>query len=263
METLGECGVVFPRQRRRQDLTVHAESDVAAGDLLQLGRQRIVQQKPRAHGPEHRRHRLIEPDGDGDDLQDALRLRQQAETLEAGERIADGGLVRGDFAGTRRSAGGIQHFTPLVRQQEQARTELPLIADRHVRNRRRIVGINRRLELRQIGDETRHQHEQLRAIGAELIDLGARRDDFPFERPLGLFGHAHAHEVDRHADAEDRQQGARQEHPAPQRREHFHRTAKSCSALPPSGTVTVFGSLDVPSFQAITLYVPGGTFSIR
>jgi len=43
-----------------------------------------------------------------------------------------------------------------------------------------------RLQLRQIGDEARHQSKCLRALGAQLIHLRTGRDDLAFQRALGL-----------------------------------------------------------------------------
>ena len=96
----------------------------------------------------------------------------------------------------------------------------------------------------------RHQRERPRPLDAQLIDLGARRHDFPFQRPLGLARHLHVDQVERDADAEDRERGARQEDAAPKRRQRVHRSAKSSSAAPPSGTTTAFG------FRRVAL-VPG------
>ena len=45
--------VVLARQRRRQNLAVHAEGDVAAGDLLQLRRERVVEQEADAERAEN------------------------------------------------------------------------------------------------------------------------------------------------------------------------------------------------------------------
>ena len=46
------AGVVVARQRRREDLAVHAERDVAARDPLQLRRERVVEQEADAERAE-------------------------------------------------------------------------------------------------------------------------------------------------------------------------------------------------------------------
>jgi len=45
---VGQHRIVLARQRRGENLAVHPERDVAAGDLLQLRRECIVEQEPRA-----------------------------------------------------------------------------------------------------------------------------------------------------------------------------------------------------------------------
>ena len=61
-------------------------------------------------------------------------------------------------------------------------------------------------------------------------------------------------DVNSDGNRQDRQQGAREKDPAPQRREKRdrHRTVKSSSALRPSVTVAGLGSDAVPSFHATT-----------
>jgi hypothetical protein len=162
-----------------------------------------------------------------------------------------------------RAARGVQDVAPAIGDEDQACVQLGLVRTRRVLHGRRVVGFDGGLELRQIGDEACHQRERLRALGPELIDLRRRGDDLALDRALGLRGDALIHEVDREADARHREQRAREEDAALERRENLHRTVKSSSATPPSVTPAGFGSEAVPSFHAMTLYVPGGTFSIR
>src|SRR5262249_34932280 len=101
------------------------------------------------------------------------------------------------------------------------------------------------------------------ALRAQLIDERGGRDDFALDRPLRLFGDALVHEVDRDADARHGQQRAGDEDAAPQRGQNRHRTVKSSSARPPSGTSVGLAWVAVPSFHAMTEEPPGGTLSIR
>ena len=93
-----------------------------------------------------------------------------------------------------------------------------------------------------------------RALGAQLIDLRAGGDDLALQRPLGLARHPHVDQVDRDADARARRAAAldRKIRLRSEAR-GSHRSVKSSSAAPPSGTVTGLGSEALPSFQAITL----------
>ena len=258
----GQWAVHGARQRRGQDLSVHAEGQIAAGDVLELIRQRVIEQEPDAERAEHLRLRQADRDWDGDDLQDAVRLREQADAVLPAEGGAHRRLVGGDDRRPWRAAGAVEQHTGAVGHQHQARVQLRAVATGDVLHRRRVVGFDCRLQLRQIGDEPRHQREGLGAFGTQLVDLGAGRDDLAFERALGFGRHGPVDEVNRDADAEHRQQRAGEEDPAPQRRQEFHRTAKSSSATPPSGTAVGRASDDTPSFQAITPYVPGGTLSM-
>ena len=126
-----------------------------------------------------------------------------------------------------------------------------LVAAGDVLHGRRIVGVDRRLQLRRVGDEPRHQRERLRALGAQLIDLRAGRDDLALAACARLRAVTRdVDQVDRDADGQHREQRAREEDPAPQRGQQSHRSVKSSSATPPSGTVIGRGSDD-------SAFVPG------
>ena len=251
-QQLGHRGAIGARQRRRQHLAVHPEGDVAAGDLLQLRGERVVEEEADAQRAEDFRVRLAERDRHRDELEHAVGLRQQADALVAGERFAHRRLAGDDERAPMRRADRGEHRAGLVGDEQQVRVELPLIAVGGVLHRRRIVGVDGRLELRRVGDEARHHREGLRPRRPELIDEGAGRLDVALERGLGLARHAAVDEVDRDANGEDGEQRARQENPAPQRREEPHRSVKSSSATPPSGTVIGRVSDEMPSFHAIT-----------
>ncbi len=196
--------------------------------------------------------RPIERHRHGDDLEDPVRLRQQADRVAAGERVENRGLVRRDVGHARRSARVVEHPAGLVRDEHQARVQLRLVAAGDVLHRRRVVGGHRRLQLRLIGDEARHQRERPRALAAKLIDLRAGRHDLALERALRLARHLRVHDEDRRGDAEDREHRAREKYPAAQRREELHRIVKSSSEIPPSGTDAGLVSDGVPSFHATT-----------
>ena len=110
------------------------------------------------------------------------------------------------------------------------------------------------VQLRRVGDEPRHLRERLGARRPQLIDERGGRDDLALERLFGLPRDADVDQVDGDADRQHREQGARQKDAAAERGEEaHHRSVKSSSATPPSGTVTGFGSDETPSFQAMTL----------
>ena len=88
--------VHLARQRGRENLPIHAEGDIAPRDLLQLRRERVVEQEADAHRAEDLRLRQTDRNRDRDELQDAVRLRQQAEAFAAPERISHRGLVGDD-----------------------------------------------------------------------------------------------------------------------------------------------------------------------
>ena len=127
-----------------------------------------------------------------------------------------------------------------------------MIPDRDVLDGVRIVGFERGLQLRQIGDEPRHQQSSACAR-AELIDLRAGADDLALERGFRFFGDARADQVDRHPDAQHGEHRAGEKHAAAQRGQNLHRSVKSSSAVPPEDTIVLLGSEGVPSFQATTL----------
>ena len=104
-----ERGIVLARQRRRENLAVHAEGDVAAGDRLQLRGERVVEQEADAQRAENLgRGRSSEtgtvttcrmPFGCGS----RLRLSRPASASRTAGWWA--AIVRR----ARRAAGGVQH----------------------------------------------------------------------------------------------------------------------------------------------------------
>ena len=256
--------VVFARQRRRQHVAAHREGDVAAGDLLELAGQRVVQQEPDADGAEDLRLREPDHDRHGHHLQDAVRFGKQADGFVAEQRVADSGPVAGGPAGRRRVAGGREHAAGPVRHDQQVGgLQGLLVVPQVVFDSRRIVRQDRGLELRQIGDEPGHHRVRVDARFAKLVDEHHRRADLTLQRSLGLARDPLVDDVNRGADREHREQRAREEDPAAQGADERHLSAKSSSASPLSGTTTGCGPEETPSFHATRLYVPGGTLSMR
>ena len=185
----GERRVVVARQRRRQDLAVHAEGDVAAGDLLQLRRERIVEQEAGAQRAEDLAARPLEHTGTVTTCRmpfgcgSRLRLSRPASASRIAGWLAAIAAARGE------PPAAYSTWPRLVRDEQQAGVELRLVAAGDALHRRRIVGVDRRLELRQIGDQPRHQRERLGALGAQLIDLRAGAMISRSQRALGLLGH--------------------------------------------------------------------------
>jgi hypothetical protein len=251
-QVIGEHPVKVARQCRGENLAVHPERQVAAGNPLQFLEQGIVEQEADAEGAKYFGAMHVDGDWNGDHLQDAIGLGQQAEAVAAGKRVANGRLVRGNRRRPWRSAGGVEQLARAIGQHQEAGIQLFRVAFREFLDRHWIVGRYGSFERGKVRNQVRHQRERPRPIDAQLIDLRARRHDLPFQRPLGLARHLHVDQVERDADAEDRERGARQEDAAPKRRQRIHRSANSSSAAPPSGTTTALGSDALPSFQAIT-----------
>ena len=68
-----------------------------------------------------------------------------------------------------------------------------------------------------VRDEARHLRERLGPRRPQLIDERRRRHDLALERLLGFPRDADVDQVDRHADRQHREQGARQEDAAAKR----------------------------------------------
>ena len=181
-----ERRVHLSRQRGRQNLPVHPERDIAARDLLQLRRQRVVEQEPDAHRAEDLRLRQTDQNRDRHQLQHAVRLRQQAEAFLAPERIAHRRLAGDDECRLRGRADRGEHRAGSVRDEQKVRLQLILIAAGDVLNRRRIVRVDGGLHLGRVGDEPRHLHERLCPRRPQLIDERRRRHHLALERLFGF-----------------------------------------------------------------------------
>jgi hypothetical protein len=240
-------------QGRGQNRAAGAERDLRPGDVPQVRGERIVEQEADAERAEDVGLSQAERDWHRDQLQDAVRLGEEADGVAAAERAADAGPGREHDRGRRVDASHRQHFAGAVGDQQEGRLELASIVGGNVLNRRRIVGVDRRLQLGRIGDQPGHCHRHLGAGGPEVLDHLAGGGDLAAQAVLGLLGDPTAHEVERGGDREDRQQCAGQEDPVAQRGEQGHRKSKSSSAAPPAGTAAALGSSARPSCHATTL----------
>ena len=203
--------------------------------------------------------RLRQADGDrhGHDLHDAVPLRQQSHGFVPEQRVMHGPPVaslHADRGGIARrgehTSGGVgddQEVGGLQRLLVVAEVVLDVLYGR------RVIRRYRRLELRQVGNQPRHQRVRVDAGFAKLIDERDRGPQLALQRDLCLPRDPLVHDVDRGAYREDREQRARQENPSSQRADEPHRSAKSSSASPPSGTTTACGPDDTPSFHATRL----------
>ena len=236
-EELRERGPVLGRQRRRQDLPVHAEPDVAAGHLLQLARQRLVEQEPHAERAENVGTREADRDRHRDQLQHAGGLRQQAEAVAARDGVADGRLARDDERRRRRGAHAGEHLSRPVRHEQQRRIELLAVAVDDVLHRRRVIGVHGRLQPGILRDQPGPHRERLGAVGAQLLDDRAGRHDLPLQRVLELPGHADADDVDGGADGEHREQSRSSGRCGCAARRAGSSEGKFSSVAAPSGTV--------------------------
>ena len=166
-----------------------AERDVAAGHRLQLRRERVVEQEADAERAEDSGWVEADRDRHGDELQHAVGLRQQAQALVAGQRVADRRLTATTSPARGDAPNAASTPPDAVGHEQQVRIELEIaldVLDRPL-HRGRVVGVERgRLELRDVGDEPRQHGEGLGAGRPELIDEGAGRDDLALQRTLGL-----------------------------------------------------------------------------
>ena len=250
----GEHRVVVSRQRRRENLSVHAERDVAARVLFELGGQPVVEKKSRAQCAENLRLRQEQADRHGDNLQDAVRPRQQADRFFAGERILHGRLTCEQPSGRRRVAGRRHDAAFRIGNEEKVRrVEQRTVFLDVALHGGWIVGAHGGLQRRRVGDEARRNRVRLGARRPQLIDDGAADQNLALQGPLALVRHAAVHDEERDAAREHGQQRAREKNPSAQRGDHRHRSVKSSSSTLPSVTVTDRGSDVTPSFQAMRL----------
>ena len=252
-DEIGERGPVFGGQRRGQNPAVDPERDLASRDGLELRREGIIEQE--AHAQRAENVRIGQPDRDRHrhELQHAAGLREEAETVMAGDRIPNRGLARDGLRRGRRRADRRQQPARAVGDEQQVRLELIQILVGDVLHRGGIVGVHRGLEPWIARDELRAHREGFGAGLMELFDERAGRQNLALQRVFGLPRRASAHDVDRRPDRQHGQQRAGQEDPAAEGRERLHRRTKSSSVAPPSGTAAGLGSENSPSFQAITL----------
>ena len=171
---LAERRTILAPERCRENLPVHAERDLAAGDLFQLRGQRVIEQEADAERSEDVRLRADE-DRHGDELHHPVRLRQEAEALTAREGLADRRLVRHDERRACRDADGGEHACPSCWSRAAGSCcswfclAMSSIGDCTVGGSFVSHG---GLQLRGVRDEPRHHREGLRLRRAELLDDG-------------------------------------------------------------------------------------------
>jgi hypothetical protein len=163
-QVIGENRMKVARQRRGENLAVHPERQIAAGNPLHFPEQGIVEQEADAEGAEYLRAMHVDGDRDSDHLQDAIGLRQQAEAVAAGQRVANRRLVGGNRRHPWRPSAGVEHLARAIGQHHQAGVQLFLVAFREFLDRRRIVGRNGGLQRGEVRDEVRHQRERPRPL---------------------------------------------------------------------------------------------------
>ena len=148
---------VFRGQRRREDLAVHAERDLAAGDLLQLRRQRLVEQEADAERAEELGRvdaARLQHDRHGDQLQQPVGLRDEAESSRAPARHREPPAGwRRPLAACAAKPDRAEDLSRPARDEQQVRVELRRKVVDDVLDRRRIVGRHGGLELRRVGDD--------------------------------------------------------------------------------------------------------------
>ena len=175
---------------RRQHLAVHAERDVAAGDLLQLRRRA----HRRAGSPT-----LSVPRMSGCSSPMAIgTVTSCSMPSGCGSRLklsrpsvasrTTGWLATTERRARRRADRG-EHLPGLVGDEQQVRVQLVLIVAGDVLHRRRIVGVDGRLELR--GASAMSRAIIVKVCGArrpQLLDERAGRVDLALQRGFRLRG---------------------------------------------------------------------------
>lgn len=192
-------------------MPVHSKCDVAARHLLELRGQRIVEQEPHAQSAEH----LRSVDADGDwhrhQLEHPVWLRQQAETLASHRCRSDRRLIGHHVGGAGLRTDSGEDIAAGVGHEEEGSVEFVLIPVGDFLHGWRIVGVDRRLQFRGIGYQSRHERERLRAPHPQLVDESDRCGHLACQRVLCFAANAGADNPDRGADREDARERARQE----------------------------------------------------
>ena len=224
------------------------EGDLAAGQALELGRQRVVEGKAKAERAQDLRRDIIHRDRHRHHLQQAAPVDSESRRLGPGE----GGRDRRPSDRARRRTQGDQDATGPVGHHEDVGLHPAAVVAGEGLHRRRVAGGDRGLQLRQVGHEPRHLREGLAPGRVVLVHQRRGFDEAPPEPLLHLRGHPRAHEVEGHPDGDDREEGSGHEHAVLQGREQPHQftTKSSSTAPPPSGMRTVRVSRAAPSFQA-------------
>ena len=106
---------------------------------------------------------MADADGDGDrhQMQNAVRLGNQAQALLTVDGLVNRRLTGDDDRRSRRRPDGREHLSGLVRHQQQVRVQLILVVTGVVLDGGRIVGVDRGLERGRVRDETGHHRKRL------------------------------------------------------------------------------------------------------
>ena len=150
------------RQRRCPDPAVQPEGDVAARQLLEVGRHRAVEQEAYAQAADNGCRLPAHRDGHAQDLQQALRVRSEGRRGGAAER----GAHRGQ-RGRRLPTDGERprerkHPRIAVGDRDQAGPgEHLLVLGRQRLDRGRVAGGDGGFELGQVGNQPGEQRERL------------------------------------------------------------------------------------------------------
>ena len=241
-----ERRLALRRQGRGGHPAAEHDRHVALGERAQLRRARAIQHEAGRERAQDLDRLGADRDRDAHHLQHAVR-----DAAEARARLA--GCVGGIGCGARPAALR-QQASVAAGQRQRVGPRLHAVVLRERLHGRRVAGLDRRLELRQVRDQPRHERQRLAARGLLLQEQRRRVLEPAGQLRLRLARDPAGHEDQRERDREHGDGRAGQEDAVAERRQEAHARAhlrtKSASTAPPAGTSTVRSSRSCPSFQA-------------
>ena len=237
-------------ERRRAHRAGKRKGHIGAAERLQIDGAPRVEQVAHRQRAEQFRPLQIDRDRHGHHLQHAAGVRPERRAGAAARGRPDVERRHRQIGAVVGRAGRRQPPAVAAADQDEIRTHLFEVIARNRLDRRRVAGLERRLELRQVGDQAgraRHALEQRRAL---LIHQARRFGQIALQLRLGLRGEQRADEIHGRPDRRRGEQRAGQEDPAAQRAETGnHGTTRSSSVGAPAATVMARCTRASPSYQ--------------
>ena len=241
--------VVAPRQRRGEDPPLHRHGHVAAGQRAQARRERVVEGEAQH---EVAQGLGVENDRRVDGLEEPPALHP-----EGPRDVRPAGRVRPER----------DERPPLaVGQHEHVRAHPLAIVPRDGLGGAGIALGDRGLELRQVGHERGALLRRLEPGRVVLLDEARRLTEGARELRLRLLCHPAGGEAEGQGGGQDghERRGREDARAEGAQGPRHHSTVKSCSdASPGAANRTSRRARTWPSFQTASVYVPGGTPSMR